>query len=465
MSNDNIISFPEPPRLNARQPSEALNRRAEQLREQFVVKGRGQAEVFENLSRYVEKLVAEIKAKDGEKSGAMQKAFGPDLVRTKGRFSARNGIAPSVLCKTPATWIRVLNGFAAVMRTSQSQMLISALGDAMGQSRQDLGFGQDIWLAELDGLLGPMCARLEQIADLPAITDYIARSGFYPADGKLAVSEWPSEPWIEPDGLYNPNALDLIPHVLGLNYEPVAEVELDLREATSDAPIWNLLASLHLPAAELEEAVSVELWEGTRIALAFAVRSDTGRPDLAIVEWQIALARLTDRAGIVSSLKAAGGILPLPAQFNTVPGASWEPSEQEARQRPFDWTPNSLRFHFRGTDGFDRIAVSLIVAPWVYGDPDGHDSLMPPGLGDAEAYPVACPRHTVAGAIEANLLYADDMGGGENRIDRLLEAGIRRTQDLLSAQREPGEARRQHNKQMRLNEWQPKPEANGMPLK
>lgn len=452
MSNEKIVPFPERPGIAAR-------RRAEQLSELFRAAGRGQPDVFANLSREVERLVAETKSRKGEKSGAMQRAFGENHVRMKGRFCAKGGVAPDKICKTPQTWLEILAGFADVLERDRSLTISNALEEAMADRRPASRFGQDAWLADFEELLESMSARLASVADLPAISDDIARSGLYLDGDKLGASEWPAETGIEPGGLYNPGILGLIPHVLGLNYEPIADADFHLEEATSDAPVWEMLASNGVQTDALVDVSFVNAIEGIRTGLAFAVRADTGLPELAILEWHVASIRLLDENGLLLRELPAGSKYPLPTTFNASPGACWEPEEGEQRNRPQYWEPNSLRFHFRepsafgGTSAFERMAASLIVRPWVYGDPDEHGPLFGPEPHLVEDYPLSCPRHTVAGAVEGNLQYSDELGRPEERIDRQLVGQIHRILGLVTDFRRAGDARLQAARTALLSEW------------
>ena len=446
MSNMNVVQFPERPRT-------ASQRRVEQLCEAFRAAGRGQPTVFESLSREIERLVAETKARKGEKSGAMLLAFGENHVRMKGRFCAKDGVAPDKICKTPQVWIDVLVGFAGVLERDRNLLVINALEEAMADRRAAPQFGQDAWLADFHSLLAPMAGWLLAQANLPEISDDIARSGLRLEDGRLVASEWPGEVGIESGGLYNPDVLGLTPHVHGLNYEPIADAEFALAETTSDAPLWAMLASNGLAADACAGFTTVQAIEGIRTGLAFAVRADSLLPELAFVEWHVAVIRLLDENGLVARECLATSTYPLPNTFHASPGVYWEPNEGEQRQRPQHWQPNSLRFHFRGEAGFERIAASLIVRPWVYGDPDELEPIFGPEPHLTDEFPLSCPRHSVAGAVEGNLRYCDEMGHPEERLDRKIATQIHRVVSLVTEFRKAGDPRLETTRKVLMNEW------------
>ena len=436
------------------------HRRSQHLLATFKAAGRRQPEVFANLSRHVERLVAETKDRNGEKSGAMQRAFGDDLVRQKGRYCAKDGTPPGTLCKTPGNWIRVLRGFAVELGRDEHALLSEILEDCMAAPRPVTGFGQDAWLADLDDLLEPMVERLASEANLPAILDDIARSGLWLEDGKIVVSEWPRDPGIEPAGLYNPEIVGLIPHVWGLNYSPITAPSFDMAEVPDGTPLWEMLKANGFAPADLENVATIDAVEATRTGIAFAVRSDTGEPELAFMEWQIAFLLLKGADGSVLSRHLANSGYPLPATMSGSVMAMTEPTDEDFRTRPVHWNPNSLRLHFRGTSGFDRMAASLIVKPWIWSDPDELDFLYATDPDELALYPLACPPHTVAGAIESNLRYADELGHPGQRLDRLLASEIHRVRDLVTQYRQAGEPRRQATREALLADWKAITERN-----
>lgn len=429
--------------------------RATQLKEAFLARGKMQPEILARLSCTVEKLCLEAKTRFGPRSGAMQRAFGDDLVRMKSRFTARGGEAPAQIYQTPEAWLRVIVGFASVLDQDPEGAIVSALEDALSHARPMVPAGPAHWLEEFQALVGHMIERLRSEDDLMEIADYVARSGLMLIDGEVSVTEWPFDHiGYSADELYNTSIIGLVPHVLGVNYVPVTSVSHamdDFRdELVSDIPELG-----YLDSAKLAASTGFSFNEGIRTGVAAVVYAHSREMELAILEWHHADVTLTGADGVIATIETdanlhelAGGDVPPEDRSGWI----GTPASFDAFRRPEAWVANTVRFHFPGSAGFERLASSLLVRPWNYVDPAGH-YLWTPAPEDAESCPVASPRHSVAAAIEGNLLYADVEGRPDHRLDRLLLAEIRRVSTIVQRFRTENEARRLASREVLLAQW------------
>lgn len=449
MSSENVFQFP--PRNDG-----MAYRRAEQLQRLFTERGKGQLATFQHLSIEVERLVSEIKAKHGERSGKMQEAFGNELVRMKGRFSARNGVPPKLIYRSPEAWLRVIAGLATALGQDPPSVVSATLGEALEADRiAAQGMQRNGWLDEFITLMAPMVDRLSTEIDLLSLEDYIARSGLYVENDEIWVSEWPQgEVGFDPREVYRPHTVGLVPHASGISYQPIADAPFDTAGDDLGRRLDEIAPSHGINRDDLERVTAAQIVEGTRIAAAITVRADDGRPDFAFLEWQVARIDLRDDGGAIVAAIPVDVDLDPPRSFNARPGDWSEATDETAYQRPAHWLPNSLRFHFPGTAGFERVASSLIVAPWCYSDPDEF-WLWRPHLSDSyqSECPVASPVHTVAAAIEANLLYADVMGKPDERLDRKLLKEIHRVAAAVETFRSDTKAHRETARAALLAEW------------
>lgn len=439
-------------------PHRSLRRmQAERLKEAFLARGKAQPDILARLSCTVERLNDEAKERYGPRSGAMQRAFGEELVRMKGRFTARGGVPPVQIYQTPEAWLRVINGLSTVLGRDPDSEVISALEDALSHARSAPQDRPPGWLDELLALVGPMIERLSAEVDLVEIADYIARYGLMLSDDEVSVSEWPFDHvGHSQDELYVSDFIALVPHVFGINYVPVtsqSHAMADFREELAiDIPElrWT-------DPTILTETTQFTFSEGIRTGAAVVVHAQSRQLEFALVETHHADVTITDARGkVIATIKTGVDLHELigGGEVQEMDRAAWigTPESYNVFRKPEGWVANSARFHFPGSAGFERLASSLIVRPSIWSDPAEYD-FWAPGPEDAENCPVTSPRHTVAGAIEGNLLYADAQGKRQYRLDRLLLAEIRRVSTVVHRFRTAHETRRLANREALLAQW------------
>ena len=376
----------------------------------------------------MEKLDEEAKERFGPRSGAMQRAFGEELVRMKGRFTARDGVPPTQIYQTPEAWLRVINGFATVLGRDPDSEIVSALEDALSDEASAATQGRPAgWLDELFALVGPMVDRLRGEADLVELADYVARSVLILGDDGVSVSEWPfDQVGHSQDELYLPHFIGLVPHAFGLNYVPVTSRGFAMADFR-DTLFSDITELALVDPAILASTTDFTFNEGIRTGIALVVHADSRQLEAALVEWHHADVALVNADGKVIATRETGADLHelVGGEVLKVDRAGWigTPDSFGAFRKPGGWVANTVRFHFPGSKGFEQLASSLIVRPWIWSDPAEHD-FWALGPEDADACPVISARHSVAGAIEGNLLYADAHGQPQHRLDRLLLAGV-----------------------------------------
>lgn len=432
-----------------------LRRQANKLRAQFEEGGRAQRETFEHLSRRVEMLVQTAK-KQGERSGAMRRAFGDELVRVKGRFTAKDGNPPRQLYLTPASWLRVLEGFAAELGEDPSQIIVDALAESPmtgGTPVNDLS--RRSWLDELYSLLGPMADKLGAETDMAALAVYVADAGLYLENGEVVESEFPSGvSGFMDGGVYNPDALGLIPHVFSLNFELIT----DFHGEPDPAQLQQLLEDYELAdlvsAADFARTIRFSMQQGVRMGIGLAVKIGEVRADAVLLEWQVSGLQLIDAEGNIITMLPINIDSELPGMINANPGDWAEASPETAKRLPANWLANSLRIHFPGSAGFERIATAPIVKPWVWGDFEELEIVWNPGIEHSQdEHPIVCPVHTTAGVIEGNLLYSEQAGQPDERIDRRLSADLKRIKDAVDAYRNRSRHIREAARVSLLADW------------
>lgn len=427
---------------------------AAQLKKRFLEGGKSQTLVFERLSQIVERYVASVKERGGERSGGMLRAFGEELVRMKGRFTARDGIPPSQIYRTPDAWIRVISGLAKELDENVDIALIKALEIAFATS--DEGAAEHMhWLDELAILTSRMAEQLNNKGDLVNLTDYAARSGLMIEDGEIVVGEWPWNISGFIDGeIYDPDVLGFVPQVWGINYRPVWETQLDPPSSDSE---WHVQFP-EFDAVDRQvkaKAAAIAAFAGVRTGATFTIDDTKAECGFAFIEWHHSEISLIDESGEVIKC------VPTQAEFEDMreeysgthlPGTE---GRLQAIGKPSNWIPCSLRFHFVGSPGFARIAQSLIVEPWIYVDRLEGD-FWAPLPQDTVDTPVTAPRHTVAAAIEGNLLYGDASERGDLRLDRLLARKIEQISSKIEGFRFANEAKRTIRREALFAEWEQK---------
>lgn len=441
MADDNIHHFPNV-------PGSLVRREANKLRQRFIEGGRAQRLNFEHLSRHIEQLVEQAKA-HGERSGAMKRAFGEGLVPVKGRFTAKNGVPPQQLYQTPAAWLTVLKGLAVELDMDPDRALIEAFeGSALCSTGTPHDVSRASWLSELYGLLSPLADRLNAETDLLALSRYVADAGLYLEDGHIAVYEWPGLSSGFDEGVpYSTSAISLVPHIFSVNFNLIAydwsnpDDPNDLARLDSYGITEKLLPSEHARVASFDARQAI------RIGVAMAVKKDEVRADLALLEWHVAEVELFDENGCSIRKLALDIDTQLPGRINGQPGDFSEPADETAASLPSHWLSNSVRIHFPGSTGFERLAAAPAVEPWSL------EAIWNPGASDGETFPLACPGHTTAGIIEGNLLYADSQGQLEERIDVLLLADIKRVTDAVERFRSANRHVRDAARSNLLAEW------------
>lgn len=427
---------------------------AAHLRKRFIDGGKAQTIAFERLSQIVEQYVAAAKERGGERSGAMGRAFGDELVRMKGRFTACNGTPPRQIYRTPDAWIRVISGFAEEMGENIDLAHIKALEVALA-SRDEATSAPVHWLDEVSSLVVQMGERLKNEADMVSLTDYVSRSGLFRENEQISVGEWPmsTSGFIDGD-LYNPIVLGLVPHVFGINFRPVGEFEFDVPASEAE---WDQ----HFPEFMLLEprlkaqAAGIMTFAGVRTGACYAIDAARGEPAFALLEWHHAEISLVDHSGeVIASAPTSAEFADAREDMAHMYGPGTD-NRSDAVGKPSNWMPGSLRFHFVGSPGFGRMVQSLIVRPWVFTDKI-EDSFWAPDPTEADETPVTAPRHTVAAAIEGNLLYADAAGVKALRLDELLAQQIinidREVRDFRFAR----DATRATQREALIAEWQRK---------
>ncbi|WP_336970770.1 hypothetical protein [Sphingobium aromaticiconvertens] len=372
-------------------------------------------------------------------------------MRVAGRFTATGGKPPAQLYRTPQAWLRIIDGFAAEQSGSRDAFVTEVLEDALYGSQETSRVSDMVWLNELHALIDAMTDRLSREVDLRSIADYVAGSGLYLENEAIVVGEWPADLMGQSENeVLHADVLGLVPHVLGLNYTPVVDVDLpvsdETRELVSDT-------SDILPDA-VDRAASIALKAGTRIGAALAVHAETKQPTFALIECQVAHLSLKDETGRIFVTRETSVDLE-PFLTTKHEWSFGTPDSSEVGSLPSNWLPNSVRFQFPGSTGFERLARSLVVKPWIW--TDFEEIYVWRGDSDeADDYPVTSPIHTVAAAIESNLLYADipELGGGaEARLDWRLLTEMRRVEAIVTRFRLSHETRRRSRRDALMTEW------------
>lgn len=438
MEGSNVVQFPH---VRRKTSSPIMGHHVDRLIKDFTSGGKRQHEVFGRLSIFLEELEREVKQTYGERSGKLSEAYGPHYGKMKPRFSAKNGVPPKPLFCTPGGWIAVIRGFAAVLGRHEHSLLAAALERALGFAGSDETATPGDY-AEVFVLLDALKEHVTALADLVAINEYVSRSGLKLHDGGIQVAEWPWNAGFIDGMIYNESAFDFVPRVFGINAAPVAEV--DLLRLDLDAQEFTFLAKL---AADLPHDGTITLREARLIGIGIAVTSTSCQPEIALLEWDRALATSYDANGTVLSKESVesplGNNVDLDAGFTGV---------GDGYNSPPDWHPNGIRIHFRGSDGFNRALRSTLIRPLIWAELNP-DLWFPDPNPDFSYYPVSAPAHTTAAAIEGNLLYAHQAGKADDRIDRLLIRSIKKIEEALAQFREQGELIRRPRQAAILSEW------------
>lgn len=439
MDRSNVI----PMRPGMRNASDSLmGQHYHRLMKRFSEGGKQQLTVFQRLSVFLEELETEVKETYGPRSGKLSLAYGDEKMPMKSRFSAKGGVPPKQIYSTPGGWLNVLEGFAEQLGRNKEILIASALERAFEVNGSNSISAPGDY-AEVFVLLDALKERLVGSVDLIPLNEYVTRSGLYVRDGIIEVSEWP---WDEAgliDGMiYNESAMDFMPRVFGLNGVSVAEVEVSLSDLENST--CELLAELK---EQIPTDGHIHLEEARLIGMGLAVDASTGLAELALLEWDRAVATIRnserETVAIASVMSPVGKPAAISESFTGI---------GDGRNSPSGWHPTGVRAFLKGSSGFNRLLRSTLIRPWIWSElnpelwaPTPHDEF--------ETYPVLAPVHTVAAFIEGNLLYADDAGKSEDRIDRRLLVSAEEIEAKLKEFRERGEETRRPRKAALLSEW------------
>lgn len=509
------IRLLRPSRLSAAARAAYHRRSADELREKFKAGGKGQLAAFAELSRTVAGLVDRLKKERGPRSGAVRRAAG-EFAKNLQRFMAVDGLPPDQLYKklykTPAAWIRLLEGFARELGADPDQLVEDALSRALHVRDRPASFARKSWLAALDELLDPMVDMLRRRVDFLEFAEFLAAQGVRVA-GDAVVRTYEAcvrARWM-PMRSYGPEVLGAFPHVFGLGaawYDgggrPYGPKEDPPTEVPFSGEAKRRLVRHLVPeeASAIDpETVFVGFSWVERTGLAFAVPAGRDEPDLAFVKWRGPWLTLFHEHG-----RSLGAIhedqlrdlgVKLPAGVASCPPEGWEKRHNgfSLGLEPEVWLA------FRGTPEFDDIAASPVPDPDVDPDPeppivietvelrsfeprsgstmalvgdsgepgDGADALppdcdripQPADDGDEEVDRLlACPPETFAGRIERNLLLELGAFDGEwtdypreERFDRLLASRLDRMVALVERWYREHEAERERLRERLLGEW------------
>lgn len=455
MHDGKIISFPRREGDNPGRQHSLAHIQAQQLRKLFLEGGKGQLEVFQRLSCRIEMLTKDLKKKFGDRSGRMAKVFGENYVRVASRFTAVDGKPPAQLYRTPEAWLSVIDGFAAQQSMPRPTFVAEMLKFGLTGDDDTARSSDVMWLDELHKLVDAMTERLALGVDLGRTEEYIAGSGLYLEEGVVVVGQWPGSlaGYSEAD-VSHAFVLGLVPHVLGLNYTPIVDISLPDTEDTKAL----FVSSSGFRQDAVDRSTGYYLKAGTRIGAAMAIHASTKLLTFALIECQVAHMSLADEEGQIletreTSVDLQGYITDdRKDDIGTAPGsAAWA--------LPDTWLQNSVRFNFPGSVGFERLARSLVVKPLIYNDFD-ENYVWRADPDEWEDFPVSSPVHTVAAAIESNLLYADvaKRGGGlECRLDQRLLGEMQRVERVVTEFRLSRNARRLDHRDVLLAGWDQKP--------
>lgn len=439
MEENNVV----PIRPGVRYASnDLMSRHAERLVQRFKDGGKRQPIVFTRLSVFLEELEIEVKETYGQRSGKLSQAYGDQYMSMKSRFSAKGGVPPKQLYSTPIAWLEILKGFARELGRNDQVLTAAALERAFNVSDAAVTVAPGDY-AEVFVLLDALKEQLVKSVDLIPINEYVTRSGLYLHDGAIQISEWPWEDAGLIDGMiYGESALDFLPRVFGLNAVTVAEV--DLARSELDDAEYSFLAHLQ---PEVPADGSLELREARLVGLALVIDASSGQPDLALLEWDRAVATIKDVRGDVMLSVSVRSPVGRPAEL----GEGFT-GLGDGRRSPEDWHPAGVRAYLKGAAGFNRLLRSTLVRPWIWTDLNS-EVWRPTPDEDFDTYPVSAPAHTVAAFIEGNLLYADAAARPDERIDRRLMASASEIEALLKSYREQGEVIRRPHRDALLSEW------------
>ena len=419
-----------------RQDDRKLSGRADaanDVRRRFRDGGRAQRETFTHLARQTFVLVEELKATFGERSGKMKIAFG-DLLKQKKRFILAENAEIGTLCQNPGNWDQVLRGLAGALGRNPDQLLLEVMrGSPLLPGQQAPGYRREQWLSSLQDLMVQMAERVTATIDYAPIATYLADSGLRVDEGRLELCETQDGSiGVDEFGLYHPFVLSGMPHVLGLNFR--TRIEQSYGCVAVDLPVVLAKAGLDNSIAKGES--SAVLRAGTRTGLALALDAG-GLPAIALVEWEIfeLVFAQGDANEWAVPIYLSYADLEIDGDYSSVP------------------PPNSIRFHFTGSPGFDAAAAAHIVFPEVWAD-GPHSQIWDPGgyVSTVEDYPTDAPGRTVGAVIERNLLYASP-GHKAERLDTLLLKQLEHFQELVSTHRHATTAPISSAKLALLTEW------------
>ena len=430
MSDDsNVVHLHVPHRTDRKLSGRADA--ASDLRRRFRDGGRAQQATFVHLARQTFVLVQEIKATFGERAGKMQLIFG-ELLKQKKRFILAEDAEPGSLCLNPGNWIEILRGLAIALGRDPDRLFLDVMrGSPLMPAQHAAGYRREQWQAIFQDLMIQMVERLTASVDYGSIATYLADAGLIIDDGQLLWCETQDgSVGIDVDGLYSPAILSGMPHVLGLNFRTRVEqsygcIEVDLQTVL-------MKAELDASIAKGEREASIRA--GTRTGLAIAL-NDKGTATIALFEWEVLelVFKEGDANEWVEPIYLSYADLDIQGDYSMVP------------------VPNSMRFHFLGSTGFDAVAATHIVYPEVWAD--SRHQVWDPGHYDAvEGYPTDAPDRTVGAVIERNLLYASPEHASE-RIDTLLLQQLQSLQSLVDIRREGAAASVKSARLALLGEW------------
>lgn len=398
---------------------------------------RRDADVFQHLSLKVWSYLAEAE-KEGPRSGVIGHIIGGDsdgTARHRARFSwngEQRDFAEQPLCKNAGQWLGVLQRCAAALKRSPEDLLLDAFsGSRLRPVATPIEYSQLSWLGSFLDLAGRLEDQLCGRHRADGLLNYIADAHLeFDDNGDLVGADDPLLPWFRSDIPEWTDILGQIPFapltsnlIAGYSYGPGRTMDSTERDA------WNRLFDICTAGAWLQTH-QLSLLMLIRKGMAVIPRDGKSRPSLALFKWP----SVTLVASKVAKQPDGNSrSLDLPLDAHPVIGEILHPAFEEFAPHLVE----RISFAPFGSDAFAAFASESF--PDFQETGRGTIDICWDPLFAEEGQKIdwasSAPKSTLAASIERNLLFADEAGVPQLRIDRLLDSQISRMAEAVRKHR------------------------------
>lgn len=423
MAEEKVIPFK--PASN-KPANSARNLELERVTREFKSLGRSDNDVFRHLAQKMHGYLAEVEAL-GKKTGKIGKIIGgydEPSARHRTRYAwdgTERNFSEESLCKLPGNWLLVLERCAEALNRAPDELLLDALaGTRLRQASGPSEYSAGSWMQDFHGLMHSLQERLTANREFDGLLDYLAGAHLeFQEDGSLLEMDEPALAWFRADIPEWPSILDQLPYARictdlpgGMYNDLISDSHPELQEQ------WLELLSL-CNVMDLVESHQFVLSPRIRRGLAL-IPTPEGQSPLALFRWPTSVLMAYPGG---NPFDPATRSMSLPSQAVLTAGKLLNNISDIYTADTLD----RVSFAQFGTAGFDMYATETFpdLIGSILHDEHCWDPMFADGALNIE-WASSAPRASLAATIERNLLFADEAGVPEMRLDRLLEAGLMR---------------------------------------